>query len=111
MNLNVGDRLLIKLKDGDFREIDVIEIWGDYIKAHQLYPEWQLIDNLQIEGKLPKKESINIRRSLLLQTEGLTCPLTKSTCNRQCSWFVQHSKSCIILQLSEDINTAVDDET
>lgn len=107
MDLNINDRILIK-KDRGYDEAVVKEIYGDYIRTTD-YPYWRQKNDLDVVGKLPTKEPINTRTSLLLKTEGLTCPLLKQICNRQCAWYIQHANSCIVLQFSEDINTIVNE--
>jgi len=113
MDLNIGDRLLVKFSDERAPEEDeVAEQWGEYVRWLNHYPHWLKIGQFSVIGKLPKKEKPTyIRPKLTWATEGLDCPLLKKVCNRNCAWYNQISKSCILLQLADDISTAVDDDT
>lgn len=110
MELNVGDRVLVTFNDDKFgvKEDNVREMNGEWVRW-DTYPHWRKIGTFSIIQKLPKKEPYKIRPQLTWSTEGLDCPLLKQKCNQGCAWY-QH-KSCILLQLADDINTAVNDDT
>lgn len=113
MNLNIGDRILLKFGgERCVEEDEVAELYGDWIKWKTHYPYWFKKDQVEVLGKLPKKElGIPLRSDFAVTTEGLDCPLLKKVCNRNCAWYIQSKKTCILLQLADDINEAVDDET
>ena len=112
MELNVGDRVLVRHSpDKDVVEDVVQEQYGEWIRWLHAYHSWRKTEDAEIIGKLPKKESkASIRSSYIWATEGLDCPLLKKACNRNCAFHVQKNKSCIFLQLADDMNYIADDD-